>query len=164
MWSPRSSKYRALPLVVSSMLVCSCAGDARTDTVQVGYRGTAMIQNYKHGATMERFREITTKIPQPAPPADPMPAGPLPWQNVQVLTDVSITEMLRTMEAMATWEGGVGTKCVHCHWVEQPWSDTAVNGQPLYRKLVARRMLQMVRQINGQYSQHVKNTGVTCYT
>jgi photosynthetic reaction center cytochrome c subunit len=164
MWSSRSSRYRSLTLLVSAMLLCECAGDTRTDAVQVGYRGTAMIQNYKHVATMERYRATTSSIPTPTPPADPMPAGPLPWQNVRVLTDVSITEMLRTMEAMATWVGGAGTNCVYCHWVEQPWSDTSADGRPLYRKLVARRMLQMVRQINGTYAGHVKNTGVTCYT
>jgi photosynthetic reaction center cytochrome c subunit len=153
-----------LVLTVAVFAVTGCSGDRRTDTVQVGYRGTAMVQNYEHDAVMARFSKASATLPTIAPPADPMPAGPLPWQNVQVLTDVSVTELLRTMEAMATWVGGNGANCAYCHYVDEPWSDTAKTGEPLYRKLVARRMLQMVRQINGTYSSHVKNTGVTCYT
>jgi photosynthetic reaction center cytochrome c subunit len=34
----------------------------------------------------------------------------------------------------------------------------------VYTKVVARRMLEMTRAINGEWSDHVKQTGVTCYT
>lgn len=142
----------------------ACSNNGAVDTVQTGYRGTAMTQLYKHRVTTERYRAVAAAIPAPAPPAEPMPAGPLPWQNVQVLYDVSVVELLRTMEAMATWVGGSPTNCAFCHWVDQPWSDTTAQGKPLYRKLTARRMLQMVRTINGRHQGHVKNTGVTCYT
>ena len=163
---PRSCEWNWLvpSALVASFSIVGCGSDSQIDTVQVGYRGTAMVQNYQHDALMTRFSTATASLPAIAPPADPMPAGPLPWQNVQVLTDVSVTELLRTMDAMATWVGGNGANCAYCHWVDEPWSDTAKTGEPLYRKLVARRMLQMVRQINGTYASHVKNTGVTCYT
>jgi hypothetical protein len=82
---------------------------------------------------------------------------------VQVLNDISVGEFNRTMVAMSTWVAGTGN-CAYCHNIANLASDTLPNGKPLYTKLVARRMLQMTRQINGQYSQHVKNTGVTCYT
>ncbi|AMW06591.1 photosynthetic reaction center cytochrome PufC [Gemmatimonas phototrophica] len=150
--------------LASAVLLSACVGEQRVDTVQVGYRGTAMTQVYRRDATLERYRAVATTLPAPAPPADPMPAGPLPWQNVQVLTDVSVVELLRTMDAMALWVGGSQGNCAFCHWVDQPWSDTTATGEPLYRKLTARRMLQMVRTINGTYASHVKNTGVTCYT
>lgn len=153
----------ALPLFAAVSL-SACSSDAGVETVQTGYRGTAMTQVYSREATMARYRTTAAAIPTPAPAAEAMPAGPLPWQNVQVLYDVSVVELLRTMEAMATWVGGSPANCAFCHWVDQPWSDTTANGQPLYRKLTARRMLQMVRNINGRYAGHVKNTGVTCYT
>jgi photosynthetic reaction center cytochrome c subunit len=121
-----------------------------------------MEQNYQHGELKTRFTH--TRIPEPIPAAEPAPPGELPWQNVQVLNDVSVSEFLRTMTVMAEWVGGAQDACAFCHNPDQPWSDTMPNGTVLYRKLVARRMLQMTRQINGQYATHVANTGVTCYT
>ena len=148
----------AIPLAMLSLGAC---GDAETDSVQVGYRGTAMEQNYDHGDLKAKFAQV--KIPTPLPPAGESPPGPLPWQNVQVLNDISVGEFNRTMVAMSTWVAGTGN-CAYCHNIANLAADTLPNGKPLYTKLVARRMLQMTRQINGQYSQHVKNTGVTCYT
>jgi len=148
----------AIPLAMLSLGAC---GDAQTDSVQVGYRGTAMEQNYDHGDLKAKFAQV--KIPTALPPAGESPPGPLPWQNVQVLNDISVGEFNRTMVAMSTWVAGTGN-CAYCHNIANLASDTLPNGKPLYTKLVARRMLQMTRQINGQYSQHVKNTGVTCYT
>ena len=161
---PRARSVGRLLAAAALALVSACSSEQGVEAVQVGYRGTAMAQVYDRAATLDRFRVTEAALPAPAPPADAMPAGPLPWQNVQVLTDVSVVELLRTMEAMATWVGGSPANCEFCHWVDQPWSDTTADGRPLYRKLTARRMLQMVRTINGQYASHVKNTGVTCYT
>jgi len=143
------------------LLLSACVGERQTDTVQVGYRGVAMEQNYTRDDVKSAFAQV--KIPDPLPPAGESPPGPLPWRNVQVLNDVSPTEFLRTMTAMTTWVAGTGN-CAYCHNVAALWSDTLPDGKPIYTKLVARRMLQMTRQINGQYPQHVKNTGVTCYT
>lgn len=147
-----------VPLALMALGAC---GDAAVDTVQVGYRGTAMEQNYDHGDLKAKFAQV--KIPQSPPPAGESPPGPLPWKNVQVLNDISVAEFNRTMIAMSTWVAGTGN-CAYCHNVAAFQDDTLPNGKPLYTKLVARRMLQMTRQINGQYAQHVKNTGVTCYT
>jgi len=143
------------------LLLSGCVGEKKTDSVQIGYRGVAMEQNYSHAEVVSNFGKV--KIPAPLPPAGESPPGPLPWRNVQVLNDVSPTEFLRTMTAMSTWVAGTGN-CAYCHNVAALWSDTLPNGKPIYTKLVARRMLQMTRHINGQYPQHVKNTGVTCYT
>lgn len=144
-----------------ALLTFGACGDADTDSVQVGYRGTAMEQNYDRGDLKAKFSAV--KIPQSPPPAGESPPGPLPWKNVQVLNDVSVAEFSRTMIAMSTWVAGTGN-CAYCHNVAAFQDDTLPNGKPLYTKLVARRMLQMTRNINGNYSQHVKNTGVTCYT
>lgn len=149
---------RVAPL---ALVVVGACGDGKTDSVQVGYRGTAMEQGYDRGDLKAKF--ATVNIPAPPPPAGESPPGPLPWKNVQVLNDISVAEFNRTMIAMSTWVAGTGN-CAYCHNLANMASDTLPNGAPLYTKLVARRMLQMTRQINGQYQQHVANTGVTCYT
>lgn len=158
MRSLRQFVVAAAPVALLSLGAC---GDASTDTVQSGYRGTAMEQVYNQGDLKAKFAQV--KIPQSPPPAGESPPGPLPWKNVQVLNDISVAEFNRTMIAMSTWVAGTGN-CAYCHNVAAFQSDTLPNGKPLYTKLVARRMLQMTRAINGNYSQHVKNTGVTCYT
>lgn len=146
------------PLAALAFAAC---GDVATDSVQVGYRGTAMEQNYNNGDLKAKFAQV--KLPVSPPPAGESPPGPLPWKNVQVLNDISIAEFNRTMIAMSTWVAGTGN-CAYCHNVAAFQSDTLPSGKPIYTKIVARRMLQMTRNINGNYSQHVKNTGVTCYT
>ncbi len=155
---------RATGTVASTALalaLAGCIGERQTDTVQGGYRGTAMETNYTRGELKAQFAQV--KIPEPLPPAGSSPPGPLPWQNVQVLNDISVAEFNRTMIAMSTWVAGTGN-CAYCHNIVNFAADTLPTGKPIYTKLVARRMLQMTRQINGQYSEHVKNTGVTCYT
>ena len=154
-WALRTSPLALL------LAANACIGENTTDSVQVGYRGTAMEQNYDRAKVTASFKQV--RIPDPLPPAGESPPGPLPWKNVQVLNDISVGEFNRTMVAMSTWVAGTGN-CAYCHNLANMASDTLPNGKPLYTKLVARRMLQMTRQINGQYSQHVKNTGVTCYT
>jgi photosynthetic reaction center cytochrome c subunit len=151
----------ALACTPLALLALGACGDTATDTVQIGYRGTALEQNYDHGDLKAKFAQV--KLPASPPPAGESPPGPLPWKNVQVLNDITVGEFNRTMIAMSTWVAGTGN-CAYCHNIADLAADTLPSGKPLYTKIVARRMLQMTRQINGQYSQHVKNTGVTCYT
>jgi photosynthetic reaction center cytochrome c subunit len=142
-------------------VTAGCNGERKTDTVQLGYRGVALEYNYTRGDLSKRFQQV--KLPAALPPAGESPPGPLPWRNVQVLNDISVAEFNRTMIALTTWVAGTGN-CAYCHNITNFAADTQQNGKTIYTKIVARRMLQMTRQINGQYSQHVKQTGVTCYT
>lgn len=158
---PRIGALGAGAVCALALAGCHFTGDGTRETVQTGYRGTAMEQTYKRGDVKAAF--ATVKIPTPVPPATASPPGPLPWKNVQVLNDISVGEFNRTMVAMSTWVAGTGN-CAYCHNVANFASDTANSGQPLYTKLVARRMLQMTRHINSQYPAHVGTTGVTCYT
>jgi photosynthetic reaction center cytochrome c subunit len=158
---PRIGAVGAGAVLALGLAGCHFTGDGTRETVQTGYRGTAMEQTYKRGDVKAAFASV--KIPAPVPPATASPPGPLPWKNVQVLNDISVGEFNRTMIAMSTWVAGTGN-CAYCHNVANFASDTANSGQPLYTKLVARRMLQMTRHINSQYSAHVGTTGVTCYT
>jgi photosynthetic reaction center cytochrome c subunit len=136
-------------LVVAALL----AGCERTDHVQHGYRGTAEVQLYKPSA-VAALADINT-IPEAEEPADPdSPSVKEVFKNVQVMSDLSATEFSRLMQALATWvapEEG----CDYCHNPKKLESDEK------YTKIVARRMLQMTRNINTNWKAHVGSTGVT---
>ena len=159
--SPRPTRCRftgmLLAVAVFGALPILTACD-RTDTVQRSYRGTAMEQLYDPKA-VDALIPIN-QIPEPEyrDPYDPeAPALSEVMQNVQVLNDLSLLEFTRLMQAMSTWvapEQG----CEYCHNPENLASDEK------YTKVVARRMLQMTRQINSEWKDHVKGTGVTCWT
>lgn len=127
------------------------------DTVQRGYRGTAMVEIYNP-------RTVAAGIENNAMPTDPpmVPAGGPPasttFKNVQVVGDLGVAEFTRLMVSMTEW---VAPKqgCTYCHKVGEDFSSDA-----LYTKVVARRMLQMTRHINTDWKSHVAQTGVTCYT
>ncbi len=79
------------------------------------------------------------------------------YKNVEVLGDVSTGEFTRLMVNMTNWVAP-DQGCAACHNVADMADDS------LYTKVVARRMLQMVRHINANWTEHVADTGVTCYT
>ena len=145
------------------LLVLVGCQPGKKESVQRGYRGTAMEEIYDKSDLAKKVAAVAAHIPAPIPPAGPPTAGPSPWRNVQVLTDVSPAEFTRTMLAMSTWVAGTGN-CAYCHNIAVMSADTSAGGAPIYTKLTARRMLRMVRDINGNYEAHVRNTGVTCYT
>lgn len=123
---------------------------------QTGYRGTG--QQQLISAQNLRILEAANALPEPIDKASS--AGERAteaYKNVQVLTDLSTEEFNRVMVAITQWvspdEG-----CAYCHNTENLADDG------LYTKIVARRMLQMNRHINADYTSHVANTGVTCYT
>ena len=98
------------------------------------------------------------RVPTPLPPAtDGGPAATAVYKNVQVLTDVSAAEFMRLQTAITAW---VAPKqgCAFCH----AGTDYASDAVPA--KLAARVMLRMTRHINSDWSNHVAQAGVTCYT
>lgn len=154
----RSMTVAALAAATLGLSACDLG---KKETIQSGFRGTAMEQAYDMNRVDAAYSQVT--IPEVLPPAGASPPGPLPWQNVQVLNDISVAEFNRTMIAMSTWVAGTGN-CAYCHNLANLAADTLPSGEPIYTKIVARRMIQMTRHINAQYSEHVANTGVTCYT
>ncbi len=148
----------ALGVAVLALNACDIGGK---ESRQLGYRGTAMALVVDKSELAQNFNAV--HIPPALPPSPPPSPGPLPWKNVQVLNDVSVAELNRTMIAMSTWVAGANN-CAYCHNLRDLSADTLADGKPIYTKLVARRMIQMTRHINGQYQPHVANTGVTCYT
>jgi photosynthetic reaction center cytochrome c subunit len=99
------------------------------------------------------------------------------YKNVQVLGNLSSGEFTRLMTAMTLWVAP-DAGCAYCHAPEKDANGNIVrdedgyaqadlrnmNSDELYTKRVARRMLQMTQHINGDWKDHVKATGVTCYT
>ena len=124
--------------------------------VQRGFRGTAMDQIY-NPRTIDAMA-TALHIPRSLPPASKtgIRAG-LAYKNVQVLRNISTAQFTRLMVSLTTW---VAPKqgCAYCHNVANMASDA------LYTKVVARRMIQMTQNINGNWQSHVQNVGVTCYT
>ncbi|MGX9964742.1 photosynthetic reaction center cytochrome PufC [Roseomonas sp. F4] len=123
---------------------------------QVGFRGVAMEQVVN--PRTQAVRLAANRIPEAPEAADTEGEKAREiYENVQVLGELSVAQFGRIMQAMTEWiapEQG----CAYCHNVENMASDE------IYTKVVSRRMLQMTRHINADWTPHVGTTGVTCYT
>jgi len=125
-------------------------------TAQLGFRGTGMEQ-----VVNPRLRAVSVaanRVPEAPEAADPDGdrASEI-YENVQLLGDLSVAQFGRIMQAMTEWVSPV-QGCAYCHNVENMASDE------VYTKVVTRSMLSMVRTINVDWTSHVVQTGVTCYT
>ncbi len=124
--------------------------------VQTGFRGTGAAQLIS--AQNKRIIDAANALPAPIDKASPSgEKATTAYQNVKVLTDLSTEEFNRVMVAITQWVSP-DQGCAYCHNT----NNLADDG--LYTKIVARRMLQMNRHINTDWTAHVANTGVTCYT
>lgn len=142
-------------VAATTLLLAACEYPSM-ETEQTGYRGTGMeeVKNPRR----EAAKRDRLQAPEPLPPvqAGGGRAGDV-YQNVQVVGDLSITEFNRLMTAMTEWvspEQG----CNYCHIPDNLASDD------IYTKVVSRRMMEMTKHINDNWSAHVGDTGVTCYT
>ena len=123
---------------------------------QKGFRGVGMVEITNPRIQSAALAQI--EIPEPLDPAEP--GGTLAseaYENVQVLGDLNEEQFLRLMTAVTEWvspEEG----CNYCHNEENLADDN------VYTKIVARRMFEMTKHINKDWSNHVGETGVTCYT
>ena len=127
---------------------------------QMGYRGTGMNQIVDPD-------HVRPQVPIPAnayaTPDDSGPRASETYQNVQVLGGVSTERFNHFMANMNTWvapQGGNSEEagCNYCHNPNNMASDEK------YTKVVARRMIQMTQNINANWTSHVAQTGVTCWT
>lgn len=151
--------FRFSTVVATTGLALLLAGcePPPVDTKQIGYRGVAM-ETVQHPATVEALAALNTVPPAlPATPGDGPLAGAV-YKNVQVLDDLSVAEFTRVMLAITQWVAPPDQSCAYCHGGDDLSSDA------LYTKVVSRRMLQMVRDINSNWKDHVAATGVTCWT
>ncbi len=140
------------------IMLQSCWEAPNTQSTQTGFRGTGMIDT-KNDKTLANLQSLN-RIPEAAPvPADtgPGPKAKDVFENVQVLGDLSVAEFTGTMVAITSWvspEEG----CTYCHVAGNFASEE------LYTKAVSRRMMEMTRDINSNWTDHVGETGVTCLT
>lgn len=146
-----------IAIALSAFALIALTGCERPpiESSQTGYRGTGMneINNPRTQAQLAKINEIPAGVP--ASPEGPK-AGK-EYKNVKVLGDLSVAQFTTFMVSMTSW---VSPKegCAYCHNVQNFADDS------LYTKVVARRMIQMNQQINSNWGNHVKLTGVTCYT
>ena len=126
------------------------------DSTQLGYRGTSSItiQNPRNKADLAKANAIPESVPYAG---DVGPKAGEFYENVKVLTDVGHGEFTRLMINMTNWVAA-DKGCEACHNLANFADDS------LYTKVAARRMLEMVRDINSNWTDHVAKTGVTCYT
>jgi photosynthetic reaction center cytochrome c subunit len=145
-----------LPALLGIALLAGCERPP-VSTEQIGYRGVAMetVSNPRTVAALKAKNVVPEAI---APvPGDGPTAGTV-YQNVHVLNDLSVAEFARVMVAITQWVAPPDQSCAYCHGGADMANDD------LYTKVVARRMLEMVRNINTNWKLHVAETGVTCYT
>lgn len=142
-------------LVGAAALLAGCERPP-VEVVQHGYRGTGMELVYNP-------RTVAAELPiHQAPEYAPLTPNEGPkardvYQNVKVLGDLSVANFNRHMATITQW---VAPKegCNYCHNAQ----NFADDGK--YTKVVARRMIEMTQHVNANWTQHVAQTGVTCYT
>jgi len=150
-----NTRFKWLVALAASAFLVGCERPP-IEVDQDGFRGTAMgdVINPRTEAELE----AANQVPDPQPAA--VAAGPLAgdiYQNVQVLGDLHVPQFTRLMQALTEWvapEEG----CTYCHVGEN------FAAEDIYTKHVSRRMLQMTAAINKNWTDHVADTGVTCYT
>ena len=128
-------------------------------STQFGFRGTAVgsVTNPRIAASLVALNGI------PATPyaLDPDNGGERAghaYQNVKVLGDLSTDQFNHLMASITQWVAPPAQGCNYCHNPNNMASDA------VYTKVVARRMLQMTRNINANWTSHVQGVGVTCWT
>ncbi|MFD2181537.1 photosynthetic reaction center cytochrome PufC [Rhodoplanes azumiensis] len=124
-------------------------------SVQRGFRGLAMEENIT--ARAAAAKAVANRLPEPAPAVDKANRkASQEYKNLKVLGDMDANDFLRLMTDITTWvspEQG----CAYCH------DENDLAADRPYTKIVSRRMLEMVRYINGSWKIHVADTGVTCW-
>jgi len=152
----RSAMIRTTSVVCLALGLAACELPP-VDSTQWGYRGTAMarIDNPDTQAKLAAENEVPE-----APPSIPKVGvtAAESYENVQVLGHLDVAEFTQLMTAITQWvspEQG----CTYCHSEDGNLADDSK-----YTKVVSRRMMQMTYEINGDWYQHVGDTGVTCYT
>lgn len=126
-------------------------------TVQSGFRGTGMVHVVNTRANDKAYAALKTPDVLERSKPSGTKASEV-FKNVKVLGDVDQDDFIRLMSAITEWVSP-DAGCAFCHKEGEDLS-----ADTLYQKVVARRMLEMTRHINGSWAAHVGETGVTCYT
>lgn len=145
----------ALALSIFAMLFLTACERPPVESTQTGFRGTGMDQ-ISNPRTDEQLAKLN-ELPPPMPSSADGPKASAIYKNVKVLGNLSAAQFGTFMVSMTSWVAP-NQGCAYCHNVQNFADDS------LYTKTVARRMIQMNQTINSNWSDHVKTTGVTCYT
>ncbi len=127
------------------------------ETDQTGFRGLGMVE--VTNPRKQRDLVAANQVPEPIPeiPTEGAPLASEVYENVPLLGHLPDPQFIRLMTAITEWvspEEG----CAYCHNLENLASD-----EP-YAKRVSSRMIQMTWHVNQDWTEHVGDTGVTCYT
>jgi len=153
--SRRVSKIALGSIAGLSLVLLGGCELGRKQTEQTGYRGAGLDQIID----VAHMKKAAYIPPEPyALPADGGPTAAQTYKNVRVLGGVSADRFNHLMAEISQWVAPPAEGCNYCHNPENMASDEK------YTKVVARRMLQMTQTINSRWSDHVKQTGVTCFT
>lgn len=151
-----SFKTYAVSLALVAVSLLSGCERPPVKVEQIGYRGTGMEQVINPRTVAANAALHVAPPSAPAAGSDGPKAKDI-YKNVQVLGDLSVGEFTRHMISITSWvapEQG----CTYCHNPANLAEDSK------YTKIVARRMIQMTQHVNEDWKNHVKETGVTCYT
>jgi len=165
----------AFAIVVGSLLGIAMLTTAGWDvppieTEQVGWRGVAMETVVNPRTRADLIED--SQFPPEVWPLEESPEGtPLAsevYENVPVLGHLPSDQFDRLMAQITEWVSpytdepleGVALEpgCNYCHNPENLADDN------VYTKVVSRRMIQMTQHINANWTDHVGETGVNCYT
>ena len=126
------------------------------DVTQTGYRGVAMEHIVNPRTEAAKMAANKALEPPYEVSAGGQPVSEI-YQNVKVLGHLNNDQFNRLMLSITEW---VAPKqgCAYCH------DETNLADDSKYTKVVSRNMLKMTMAINADWSDHVKETGVTCYT
>lgn len=130
-----------------------------TETVQTGFRGTGMAQPefVRDVAALEVANRLPADPGEPSPPqpGDALAAQERAWPHADVLGHLTVDNFDRLMDAIGNW---VAPTAAFGPGEPDPGSRSE------YQRAVTARMIQMTWAINDEWSVHVGDTGVTCYT
>ncbi|MFM8623913.1 MAG: photosynthetic reaction center cytochrome PufC, partial [Betaproteobacteria bacterium] len=125
---------------LASVLLLSGCERPPVISVQHGYAGTRMVQDYTQRTHAQQPDQHNAPESTPPLPDDGPKAGQV-YQNVKVLGDLSVGQFTRLMANMTAWiapEQG----CAYCHNPANLAEDSK------YTKVVARKMVEMTQHIN----------------
>jgi len=154
-----SLKFAVIGLAAGATALAGCGERPPMKSEQLGYRGTG--QQQVNNLRLQAALRPDNLIPATPYALDPDTGGERAnqaYKNVQVLGDLSTDSFNHLMASITQWVAPPEQGCNYCHNPENMASDA------VYTKIVARKMLQMTRNINVNWTSHVQQTGVTCYT
>lgn len=109
-------------------------------------------------------------FPVPDPVEDAGVTAGERYENVEALADLDAAQFLRLQYAITEWVAP-DDGCGHCHVAEPGRADTAAFDEgydwadpSLYTFTVARRMIEMTREMNARWPEHLMPQGATCFS